>query len=278
MVNAEVEHAAPVGRRVLARRRRELIAAHVQRHGSVRVSELTSELGVSDMTIRRDLDALTRQGLLTKVHGGATLAGELPATTLEPGFLAKSSEQTAEKQAIAAAAASLVRPGTAVGLTAGTTTWHLAARLTDIAELIVVTNSIRVCETLLAQERADLTVMLIGGIRTPSDALVGPLAVQALSSLHLDQVFLGVHGMTERAGYTTPNLLEADTNRAFVEASQRLIVVADHSKWNTVGLASIAPLGAADTVITDDGLDERAVETLRAHVDNVVVCPSFWAS
>jgi DeoR/GlpR family transcriptional regulator of sugar metabolism len=278
MVNADVEHVAPVGRRVLARRRRELIAAHVQRHGSVRVSELTSELGVSDMTIRRDLDALTRQGLLTKVHGGATLASDAPATTLEPGFLAKSSEQTAEKQAIAAAAASLVRPGTAVGLTAGTTTWHLAARLTEVAELIVVTNSIRVCETLLAQERADLTVMLIGGIRTPSDALVGPLAVQALSSLHLDQVFLGVHGMTERAGYTTPNLLEADTNQAFVEASQRLIVVADHSKWNTVGLASIAPLGAADTVITDDGLDERAVETLRAHVDNVVVCPSFWAS
>ena len=114
--------------------------------------------------------------------------------------------------------------------------------------------------------------MLIGGIRTPSDALVGPLAVQALASLHLDQVFLGVHGMTERAGYTTPNLLEADTNRAFVEASQRLVVVADHSKWNTVGLASIAPLDAADTVVTDDGLDRRAIETLRAHVDDVIVC------
>ena len=75
-------------------------------------------------------------------------------------------------------------------------------------------------------------------------------------------MFLGVHGMTERTGYTTPNLLEADTNRAFVEASQRLIVVADHSKWNTVGLASIAPLDAADTVVTDDGLDPAAIETL----------------
>ena len=188
----------------------------------MRVSDLTTELGVSDMTIRRDLDALTQQGLLTKVHGGATLAGELPATTLEPGFLAKSSEQTAEKEAIAAAAAALVRPGTAIGLTAGTTTWHLATRLVDVADLVVITNSIRIFETLLAHERPHRNVMLIGGIRTPSDALVGPLAVQALASLHLDQVFLGVHGMTERAGYTTPNLLEADTNRAFVEASQRL--------------------------------------------------------
>jgi DeoR/GlpR family transcriptional regulator of sugar metabolism len=277
MANADVD-VAPPGRRVLARRRRELIAAQVQRHGSVRVSELTSELGVSDMTIRRDLDALTRQGVLTKVHGGAMLSHDVQATTLEPGFLAKSSEQTAEKQAIAAAAAALVRPGTAIGLTAGTTTWHLASRLTDVADLVVVTNSIRICETLLAPERADMTVMLIGGIRTPSDALVGPLAVQALAALHLDQVFLGVHGMTERAGFTTPNLLEADTNRAFVEASQRLIVVADHSKWNTVGLASIAPLASAHAVITDDGLDARAVETLRAHVDEVVVCPTVWLS
>ena len=149
-----------------------------------------------------------------------------------------------------------------------------AAHLVDVADLIVVTNSIRIFEALLAHDRPHRNVMLVGGIRTPSDALVGPLAVQALATLHLDQVFLGVHGMTERAGYTTPNLLEADANRAFVEASQRLIVVADHSKWNTVGLASIAPLGAADTVVTDAGLDRRAIETLRAHVDDVIVCPA----
>jgi DeoR/GlpR family transcriptional regulator of sugar metabolism len=277
---SEADRVLPPARRVLARRRRELIAARVQRLGSVRVSELTTELGVSDMTIRRDLDALTQAGVLTKVHGGATLAGEEPATALEPGFLAKSSAQPAEKQAIAAAAAALVRPRTAIGLTAGTTTWQMAARLDGVADLIVVTNSMRICETLLAHERADLTVMLIGGIRTPSDALVGPLAVQALASLHLDQLFLGVHGMTERAGYTTPNLLEAETNRAFIAASQRLIVVADHSKWDTVGLASIAPLDAADTVVTDGGLHPAAIDTLHAHVDDVLVClPSAnWVS
>jgi DeoR/GlpR family transcriptional regulator of sugar metabolism len=273
MADPDVEpDPTPGRRRILARRRRELIAAHVQRHGSVRVKELTTELGVSDMTIRRDLETLTQQGLLTKVHGGATLSAELPATTLEPGFLVKSSEQTTEKDAIAVAAARLVRPGMAIGLTAGTTTWHLATHLVDAPDLVVITNSIRILETLLMHDRPHRNVMLIGGIRTPSDALVGPLAVQALETLHLDQVFLGVHGMTERAGYTTPNLLEADTNRAFVEASQRLIVVADHSKWNTVGLASIAPLGAADTVVTDDGLDPAAVERLSAHVDDVVVC------
>jgi DeoR/GlpR family transcriptional regulator of sugar metabolism len=245
----------------------------VQRHGSVRVTDLTTELGVSDMTIRRDLEHLTKAGVLTKVHGGATLPGDAQPTTLEPGFLAKSSEQIDEKRAIAAAAAALVHPGTAIGLTAGTTTWHLAAYLAGISDLVVVTNSIRIVERLQADERTDRTVMLIGGIRTPSDALVGPLAVQALTGLHLDQVFLGVHGMSERAGYTTPNLLEADTNRAFVAASQRLIVVADHSKWHTVGLAQIAPLDAADTVVTDAGLPAAAIETLRDHARHVVVCP-----
>ncbi len=254
--------------RMLARRRRELIAAQVQRHGSARVSDLTTQLGVSDMTIRRDLDALTREGVVAKVHGGATLPS---ATIVEPGFTIKATAQIDEKRAIAAAAAALVRRGTAIGLTAGTTTWHLAEALAAVPDLMVVTNSIRICETLLDQERSDLTVWLTGGTRTPSDALVGPLAVQALASLHLDQVFMGVHGMTERAGFTTPNLLEAETNKAFVAAAERLIVLADHTKWNTVGLASIAPLDAADVVVTDHRLAPGVLQVLRNHVPDIVL-------
>lgn len=267
-VSVGTSGANPAGSRILARRRRELIAAHVQRHGSARVSDLTSELGVSDMTIRRDLDALTREGIVNKVHGGATLP---PTTWVEPGFAAKSAEQIDEKRAIAASAARMVHAGSAIGLTAGTTTWRLAEALASVADLMVVTNSIRICETLLATERSDLTVVLTGGMRTPSDALVGPIAVQSLSSLHLDQVFMGVHGMTERAGFTTPNMLEADTNQAFVAAAAHLVVLADHTKWNTVGLASIAPLSAANTVVSDGGLDHPARLALSAHVVNVVL-------
>ncbi len=256
------------GTRMLARRRRELIAAHVQRHGSARVSDLTTQLGVSDMTIRRDLDLLTREGLVHKVHGGATLPS---ATTVEPGFAVKSTEQIDEKRAIALAAAELVRPGTAIGLTAGTTTWRLVEALAAVEDLMVVTNSIRICEGLLAVERRDLTVLLTGGMRTPSDALVGPLAVAALASLHLDQVFMGVHGMSLRAGFTTPNMLEAETNKAFANAAEQLVVLADHTKWNTVGLASIAPLSSADVVVTDRHLDPAARDVLAAAVGNVVL-------
>jgi len=257
--------------RIVARRRQELIAEHVQRHGSARVSDLTSALGVSDMTIRRDLDALNREGLVMKVHGGATLPADAPPTSAEPGFMAKSTEQIDEKRAIAAAAAAMVGPNTAIGLTAGTTTFHLATYLDDVHDLMVVTNSVRIFERLLSGGRNDRTVLITGGSRTPSDALVGPLAVQALASLHLDQVFMGVHGMSERAGYTTPNLLEAETNKAFIAATQRLVVVADHAKWNTVGLASIAPLTAADTVVTDAGFPSSARDALNAHVRSVVL-------
>ena len=88
--------------------------------------------------------------------------------------------------------------------------------------------------------------MLTGGTRTPSDALVGPVAVAAIGTLHLDLLFLGVHGMSERAGYTTPNLMEAEINRALVDAAERLVVLADHTKWGTVGISSIVPLGRAD--------------------------------
>ena len=83
-------------------------------------------------------------------------------------------------------------------------------------------------------------MLLTGGLRTPSDALVGPVAITALRSLHVDAVFLGVHGMDERAGFSTPNLLEAETNRAMIRSGRRLVVLTDSSKWGVVGLSSMA--------------------------------------
>ena len=255
--------------RVLARQRHEVILGEVRARGAVRVAELAAQLGVSDMTVRRDLDVLDEAGLVEKVHGGATALADRSAS--EPGFAAKSLRNTDEKLAIARTAATLVRAGTAIGVTAGTTTWQLAYHLTDIADLIVVTNSIRVAEVFHQTQRADRTVILTGGMRTPSDALVGPVAVQALRTLHFDAVFMGVHGMSGRAGFTTPNLSEAETNRAFVEATQQLVVLADHTKWNVTGLSSIAPLHEADTVVTDVSVTTSALDTLREHVRRVLV-------
>ncbi|WP_329014592.1 DeoR/GlpR family DNA-binding transcription regulator [Micromonospora rifamycinica] len=252
---------------MLARQRQATILDRVRAAGGVRVTELAAEFGVSDMTIRRDLDTLHEQGLLAKVHGGATATG----STDEPGFHAKSVRQAAEKAAIAGHAAGLVRPGAAIALSAGTTTAELARRLVDVPGLTVVTNSLPVAEILHTAGRPDQTVVLTGGVRTPSDALVGPLAVEAIRSLHLDLLFLGVHGITERAGFTTPNLMEAETDRALVEAADQLVVLADHTKWGTVGISSIVGLGTADVLVSDDRLAPQARQVIDEKVGELVI-------
>lgn len=256
-------------RRTLAQHRHELILKEVRRARAVRVTDLAQLLGVSDMTVRRDLEVLDDAGLLTKVHGGATVP--FLQSSFEPGFAAKSLRNTVEKDAIARSAATLVPPGSAIGITAGTTTFRLATHLDDVEGLTIITNSMGVAELLTKSARSDRTVVLTGGVRTPSDALVGPVAVGALRTLHLDLVFMGVHGMAERTGFTTPNLLEAETNRAFIDAAGELVVLADHTKWDVTGLSEIVGLRAADTLVTDDGLDADARDVLHEHVRQLVV-------
>jgi DeoR/GlpR family transcriptional regulator of sugar metabolism len=255
---------------MLAQQRQAAILDLVRSHGGVRVSHLVAQFGVSDMTIRRDLEALADRGLVDKVHGGATtVAG--PGSTEEPGFDAKSVRQRDEKAAIAARAAQLVEPGTAVALSAGTTTAALAALLTDVPGLTVVTNSVPVANALYPSPRPDQTVVLTGGIRTPSDALVGSVAEAAIASLNVDVLFLGVHGMSPRTGFTTPNLMEAGINRLLVHAARRLVVLADHTKWETVGIATIARLEDADVLVTDAGLDADARTELADRVGELYV-------
>jgi DeoR/GlpR family transcriptional regulator of sugar metabolism len=256
---------------MLAVQRHRLIIEELQRQGVVRVRELTELLDVSEMTIRRDLDALASAGVLDKVHGGATRRSRL--ATEEPGFEAKSEQQPREKEAIARQAAKLVEPGQSIGLTAGTTTWRLAHHVAHVPDLTVVTNSIKVANVFHREPQPGVTVILTGGVRTPSDALVGPVAVDAIRSLHLDVLFMGAHGVTEDAGLTTPNMVEAEANRALVEASSRRVAVADHTKWGIRGLSRFARLNEVDVFVTDAGLDRSAQARIVEHVDKILVAP-----
>ncbi|MEO5919068.1 MAG: DeoR/GlpR family DNA-binding transcription regulator [Candidatus Limnocylindrales bacterium] len=254
---------------MLARQRHTYILDRVREDGAVRVAELARDLGVSDMTVRRDLEVLDDQGLLEKVHGGATASAG--SSLFEPGFIVKSELQLSEKEGIAEAAAGLVTPGMAIALSAGTTTYALARRLVDIPGITVVTNSVPVSDVLYRLGSPDQTIIVTGGVRTPSDALVGPFAVAALQTIHVDLVFMGVHGMDPHSGFTTPNLLEAETNQALVQSGRRLVVVADHTKWGVIGISSIARLDQADVLITDSGLGDSARSTLRRDVRELIV-------
>ncbi|SFB92180.1 transcriptional regulator, DeoR family [Nocardioides terrae] len=252
---------------MLAEQRRRAILSELRRTGAVKVADLTDLLGVSEMTIRRDLEQLSTDGLAEKVHGGAVLGG---SAIFEPGFAAKSQLAGPAKQAIAAAATAMVRPGSAIALSAGTTTWAMARLVAHVADLTVVTNSPSVADA-VTSENPQATVILTGGVRTPSDALVGPIADRTIAGLHVDQLFLGVHGADLHEGLTTPNLAEAMTNKALIAAAREVVVVADSSKWGVVGFADIGPLSLAGTFVTDSALPRRAVAELREHVDSVVV-------
>ena len=156
-------------------------------------------------------------------------------------------------------AAALVSPGDAIALSAGTTTAGLAQRLVDVPALTVVTNSIPVADIFYRAGRPDQTVVLTGGTRTPSDALVGPVAVAAIGTLHLDLLFLGVHGMSERAGYTTPNLMEAGRQpRAGRGRRAARRAGRPHQVGHGRHLLDRRRCDRADVLITDDGLDEAA--------------------
>ena len=257
---------------MLAEQRQGHILELIWRNGAVRVADLVEDLGVSDMTMRRDRGVLAAAGLIQKVHGGATLVAD--SATYEPSFAAKSTLQQKEKRAIAAAAAELVEPGAAIAMSAGTTTYAVAGELLNVPGITVVTNSVQIADLLYQHGRSDQTVLLTGGVRTPSDAYVGPLAVHALATIHVDLVFMGVHGMTLETGFTTPNMLEAETDRALVDAGRHLVVVADHTKWGVVGISSIARLDEADTVITDSALDPAAAAVLEDTVRELVLTGS----
>ncbi|ALE05093.1 hypothetical protein AL755_05670 [Arthrobacter sp. ERGS1:01] len=259
---------------MLAPERQARILKELQLHEAVRVADVAATLNVSEMTIRRDIEALDQNGLARKIHGGAMRLARLSA--LEPGFLLNVDKELDAKLAIAREALSLIQPGMTLAMTGGTTTYqlavYLAAELEQIRSLTVVTNSLKVADLLYQQQgNSDCKVIVTGGERTPSEALVGPVARSALRSLNTDLCFMGVHGIDADRGLTSPNLLEAETNAAFIESTGRLVVLADSTKFQVRSLATIAPLSAVDTVITDDGVSASTRELFAAKVPTLTV-------
>ncbi|SEE67137.1 DNA-binding transcriptional regulator of sugar metabolism, DeoR/GlpR family [Arthrobacter alpinus] len=263
---------------MLAPERQARILKELQLHEAVRVTDIAAALNVSEMTIRRDIEALDQNGLARKIHGGAMRLARL--SSLEPGFLLNVDKQLDGKLAIAEQALQLIQPGMTLALTGGTTTYQLAVALAGeldrLANLCVVTNSLKVAELLYRQQgSSDLKVIVTGGERTPSEALVGPVARLALSKLNTDLCFMGVHGIDSSRGLTSPNWLEAETNAAFIDATTRLVILADSTKFQVRSLASIAPLSAVETIITDDSVAPTTAALFSPKVANFITAPAI---
>ncbi|AKK11024.1 DeoR/GlpR family DNA-binding transcription regulator [Corynebacterium uterequi] len=251
---------------MLATERHKWILGELRSKGTVQTSELAAQLDVSPMTIRRDLYDLAQARSLIKVHGGATSID----FSGEPKYEIKQLLNRAQKEAIASAAAELVHSGMTIAFSGGSTCTAVAERIRDVRDLTVVTNSLFVADQLYEGENGP-SVILTGGQRTPTGALVGSVANATLSDLNVNTLFIGAHGAHLQRGLMTPNLNEAETNRGLIRTARRVVAVIDSSKWQLRGLSQFASWPEVDTVITDDGTPEELCDSLDALGVEVIV-------
>ncbi len=251
---------------VLPLLRQQKILALLKQYGVVSVGRLARSVRASEMTVRRDLAVLGDRGLVRRLHGGAVLER---GKAEESPFSNARQEHVEEKEAIAKEAATLVSPGSVVAFGAGTTTWHVARVLAARTDLTFITNSTNIAQEL---DRGQSNVILTGGhFRTPADALVGPPALWTLERLQIDILFVGANGIDLKVGYTTPILAEAETNAAMIRKATRIVVVADHSKFGRVTLASFAPIETAHVLVTDAAAPRSILRAIQRGGVQVVV-------
>ncbi|MEV8212625.1 DeoR/GlpR family DNA-binding transcription regulator [Leifsonia sp. NPDC077715] len=243
--------------------RRERMLELIGRAGFARVSDLSEAFQVSDVTVRSDLDALDREQIIRRVHGGAVLRA---AGAREPSFEEALESSADEKRRIGQAAAAMVVPGSSVLLDVGTTTAAIARALVerdDLDDVTVITNGLTIA---LELERAipRFEVVVTGGTLRPlQHSLVEPLAAVLLERVHADVAFIGCTGVHPTGGITNVNLPEADLKRVMVGSAEQAVVVADGSKLGRTHLGRIAGLADVSELITGPSAEDDEVTALR---------------
>ncbi|SCC11101.1 transcriptional regulator, DeoR family [Bifidobacterium bohemicum] len=256
---------------MISSQRQHLILSRLRTRGAVRITALSKELGVSAMTVRRDIADLADKGLLKRVHGGAVTTSTLLS---EPLFSVKSQMDIGLKDAIAQEAVKYVAPGDVIAIGGGTTAYVFAQHLLEsqrASGITILTNSIPVAELVQALESKDVEVIVTGGVITRSNSLVGPIADKVIESLRVNTVFLGTHSVSLPRGFLMPNSLEAATDMAMMGIADKTIILTDHTKWSCTSLSLFARFDQVDTLITDDGLNVASVAETRKLVKELVL-------
>jgi DeoR/GlpR family transcriptional regulator of sugar metabolism len=235
--------------------RTQIILDRVQEHGDVTISDLAATLGVSEMTVRRDLDRLERTGVLRRAHGRA-LKGA--SGSYEPPFAIRTERQATEKLLIARAVAGLIADRETVVLDGGSTGVAIARELVE-RELTVCTPSLRVADVLRAAP--DVRLMITGGMmRRGEESLVGPSAIATLDEHRFDTYVMTVSGLDPQQGCTEWNVDDAMIKRAALQVSTRCIVAADSSKFGEIAFARVCGLDAVTTLVSDSSLSQTQRE------------------
>jgi DeoR/GlpR family transcriptional regulator of sugar metabolism len=242
----------------LAATRRQRLGALVDARRAVRLEELSGALGVSQATVRRDLNALAATGRLRRVHGGAVAVDQ---RVDEPHFDVKAGAAAEEKARIAARAIELLSPGDTVYLDSGSTVLGVARLLHGWSRLTVVTNSLPVATELVG--RGPRLIVIGGELRVTSRALVGPLTRQLLDVLRLDRALMGTFALSLEDGLTTTDPSEAYTKELVMRRAREVILLADATKMGTHSFVRAGRLEDVDILITDAALDERTTRSLK---------------
>jgi DeoR/GlpR family transcriptional regulator of sugar metabolism len=246
-------------------RQRELVRL-LERTGRLSVAQVCEQFSISEATARRDLEALSEQGLIQRVHGGAVLLRQ--AAPEEP-ILRRSQEQEQEKDGIGRAAAVLIQDGETVFLGSGTTVLQVAQHLVT-RNLTIITNSLPVIN--LMSEKENVTLIALGGMLRDSElSFIGHITEQALSEVRADKVIIGIRAISLEQGLTNDYLPETLTDRAILKSGRKTIVVADHTKCGVISTAFVAPLTAMHTLVTDSMTDPDFIESLKTQGVEVIV-------
>ncbi len=243
--------------------RRRQIVEQIHREGQASVTDLCQQFDVSEMTIRRDLRELDREGLLRRVHGGAI---SNLGRSYEPPYRVRSTRQMETKQAIGRAAADLILDGDSIALDVGTTTLEIARNLSSRHNLTIITPSLPIANEIVARQSLTSNVRLIltGGIvRAGELSMIGSIAQETYARLHVDKAFIGIGGLSLENGLTEYNLEDSLVKRVLIDNAHQRIVVADSSKLERTTFASVAPLSCVDVLITDHDAPSGLVAALR---------------
>jgi len=245
-------------------RRRLAILEELAGARSVSVATLSQEFGVSEVSIRHDLNELESRGLLRRVRGGAV---SVPQTILEWSFNDKMVMHKEQKERIGRAAAGMIQSGDVIIMDSGTTVVHVARHISqDIltsGQLTVITSSLPIVRELGPWKGVHL--ILLGGVYLPmQEVLVGPQALASLAGLHADKMFLGAGGLSLEIGATTATVLDAEVDRMCAQAAEQVIAVVDSSKIGRKGLVSVVPMTEIHVLITDSGAPAGFLAQVRA--------------
>ncbi len=260
---------------MLLEERHNFILSYLHANGSARTSDLVSLLNVSSETIRKDLEMMMAKGLLERVHGGAMLSSanntpRIMSNSDYVGFDDRQQQNTDRKIIIAKAAANLVKEGQSIALDAGTSSLELAKVLAEsFARLTIITNSLKIAMQLA--KSSDFTVICTGGILTKDEySFVSDFATMILDKVNIDIMFLTASGITKN-GLTDQRISEIKIQDKMREVSEKIIVLADSSKFGNTSLVKLCNLNEIDIIITDSGVDASMVEELRNSVEIMVV-------